>query len=560
MLRFHDGDRWATMSWAELAARVRAVAAGLIASGVRPGDRIGIMSPTRPEWTIADLAILAAAGVTVPVYETDAPRRCADVLGDTGPRLVLAGSNDLAKRIATARDQVGWPHELLVLDEGGLDDLAARGDADALEELDRRLDALSGDAVASIVHTSGTTGRPKGCVLTHHNLLWTTRQSLAAVQEAFAGQRPSTLLFLPLAHVFARIIQFAALEQGAVLGYARSRERLSDDLQAVQPRFLLGAPRVFEKLHERASDQASGLASRVFALAEDVANDLASNDPGPLTRLQASVADLLVFRRIRDSLGGHVRYALSGGGPIDDALVHFLDATGLTLLQGYGLTETSAPATIDRPDDHRAGTVGRPLPGVEVGIDDAGQVLVRGPNVFQGYLGDPEATAAAIDGQGWLHTGDLGEFDPDGCLRITGRRKEVLVTAGGKNVAPEPLEEQLRAHPLIAEPVVIGDQRPFIAALITLDPQRLERFARDHGLDGEHGSLHQHEQVRHEIAEAVEEVNRQVSRAESIREFRILERGFRIEDDELTPTRKPRRSTILERFSDVVDEIYDAGS
>lgn len=276
-----------------------------------------------------------------------------------------------------------------------------------------------------------------------------------------------------------------------------------------------------------------------------------------MTRLKGQLADLLVYRRVRESLGGRVRYALSGGGPISDDLVHFLDATGLTVVQGYGLTETSAPATIDRPEAPRVGTVGRPLPGVEVGVDDRGEVLVRGPNVFQGYHRDPDATAESLDDEGWLHTGDLGELDDEGYLRITGRRKEVIVTAGGKNVAPDPLEEQLRAHPLIAEPVVIGDGQPFIAALITLDPDRLEAFAGDHGLPAEQEALHGHERVREEVAQAVEEANSGVSKAESIREFRILDRTFRVEDDELTPTRKPRRATILERFSDVVDDIYD---
>ncbi len=556
VLRFHDGDRWVAMSWAELAARVRAVAAGLIASGLGPGDPVAIMSPTRPEWTIADLAVLAAAGVTVPMYESDSTQRCAWVLDNTEARLVLAGSNELAGRVAAARDEVGRPEELLVLDEGALDDLAARGDDDCLAELERRLEELSGDTVASIVHTSGTTGRPKGCVLTHHNLVWTTRRALAAIEEAFGEERPSTLLFLPLAHVFARIIQFACLEQGALLGYARSREHLPEDLQAVQPRFLLGVPRVFEKIHETASEQASGIAGRIFDLAEDVALELATEEPGPMTRLKGHLADLLVYRRIRDSLGGQVRYALSGGGPISDELVHFLGASGLTVIQGYGLTEASAPATIDSPEEIRVGTVGRPLPGVEVGGDDRGEVLVRGPNVFQGYHRDPDATAETLDEEGWLHTGDLGELDADGYLHITGRLKEVIVTAGGKNVAPEPLEEQLRAHPLIAEPVVIGDRRPFIAALITLDPERLESFARDHGLPAEAEDLHEHDRVKGEVAQAVEEANRQVSRAESIREFRILERPFRVEDDELTPTRKPRPATILEHFSDSVADIY----
>jgi len=402
VLRFHDGDRWVTMSWAELAARVRAVAAGLIASGVRPGEPVGVLSPTRPEWTIADLAVLAAAGVTVPVYESGSAQRCAWVLGNTETRLVLAGSPELADRVVAAGDEAEGtegPEEVLVFDDGALDDLAARGDDNALVELDRRLDGL------------------------------------------------------------------------------------------------------------------------------------------------------------RAALGGQVRFALSGGGPISDDLVRFLAATGLTVIQGYGLTETSGPATIDRPRDPRVGTVGRPLPGAETAIDDQGEVLVRGPNVFQRYHRDPDTTADTLDEDGWLRTGDLGELDDDGHLRLTGRSMEMIVTAGGKNVAPEPLEEKVREHALIAEPVVIGDGRPFIAALITLDGERVGSFARDHGLPAE--ELHAHERVRDEVAQTVEEANRQVSKAESIREFRVLERPFRVEDDELTPTRTPRRATILEHFSDVVDGIYE---
>jgi len=558
-MRFHDGHRWVSLSWSEVAHRVREVAAGLIALGVEPGEPVAIMSPTRSEWTIADLAILAAAAVTVPLYETDSPERCAFVLGNTRPRTVLTGSRELAERVTGVRDDIEGLDRVLVFDDGALDEVAGHADDAAFTALDERLAALRGTDIASIVHTSGTTGPPKGCVLTHHNLVWTIRQSLHRIEAAFEGDRPSTLLILPLAHVFARIIQFACVETGALIGYARSRDQLPDDLTAVRPRFLLGVPRVFEKITESVEEQASSpIARRVVEMAEEAAAALARDEaPGLVTRTKARIADRLVYRRVRASLGGEVRYALSGGGPLSDDVVRLLAAAGLTLVQGYGLTETSAPATVDRPESPRVGTVGPPLPGVEIRIDEHAEVLIRGPNIFAGYYEDDEATAEALDAHGWLRTGDLGELDGDGYLRITGRTKELLVTAGGKNVAPTPLEEALRAHPLVAEPVVIGDGRPFIAALITLDGAAAPRYAGEHGTD-DPAALHQHERIHAEIGRAVEEANQRVSRAEAIREFRILERAFSVEEDELTPTRKPRRATILEHFAEEVDDIYAA--
>ena len=510
-MRFHDGHRWVSLSWSEVAHRVREVAAGLIALGVEPGEPVAIMSPTRSEWTIADLAILAAAAVTVPLYETDSPDRCAFVLGNTRPRTVLTGSRELAERVTGVRDDIEGLDRVLVFDDGALDEVAGHADDAAFTALDERLAALRGTDIASIVHTSGTTGPPKGCVLTHHNLVWTIRQSLHRIEAAFEGDRPSTLLILPLAHVFARIIQFACVETGALIGYARSRDQLPDDLTAVRPRFLLGVPRVFEKITEPVEEQASSpIARRAVEMAEEAAAALARDEaPGLVTRTKARIADRLVYRRVRASLSGEVRYALSGGGPLSDDVVRLLAAAGLTLVQGYGLTETSAPATVDRPESPRVGT------------------------------------------------GDLGELDGDGYLRITGRTKELLVTAGGKNVAPTPLEEALRAHPLVAEPVVIGDGRPFIAALITLDGAAAPRYAGEHGTD-DPAALHQHERIHAEIGRAVEEANQRVSRAEAIGEFRILERAFSVEEDELTPTRKPRRATILEHFAEEVDDIYAA--
>ena len=553
----HDGGHWTSVTWRGLADRVAAVAAGLVAHGIAPGASVGIMASTRLDWTVVDLAILSAGAVTVPIYETDSPRRCARILDDADVALVLAEHDELAGRIAEARQHVAWDGEVLVIDDGALEQLAEdAGDADHAE-LERRRGAVTADDVASIVYTSGTTGTSKGCVLTHRNLLWTVRQSLVAMEAAFRNPDASTVLFLPLAHVFTRLVQFGCLEQGVTVAYARSLSSLRDDLPELQPTFLLTVPRVLEKLYDGARAQATGWRRLVFDAADRAALEAGtSTTVGPLLRARLRLADAFVYRRLREAVGGRLEVVVSGGSPLGARLSHFFLAAGIVVGQGYGLTETSPACTYDRPDAPRPGSVGTPLPGAEIAIADDGEVLVRGENVFPGYHRDPAATAEVLDADGRLQTGDLGELDEEGVLWITGRKKELIVTAGGKNVAPEPLEEAIRAHPLVSHAVVVGDDRPFVAALVTLDDDALRVFAEEQGLAGDERALRSHERVREEVAGAVEAANGTVSQAESIRAFRILERDFRHSLDELTPTMKPRRGQISENFADEVATLY----
>ena len=553
----HVDGEWATVSWRQLAERVRAVAGGLVAAGTAPGDRVVVMSSTRLEWTIADLAIVAAGAITVPIYETDASDQCAWVCSNAGVRLALAETTEHAERIEQVRDEAPDLGEVLVIEEGGLDELARRAGDDELEEVDRRLHQLDGEAVASIVYTSGTTGRPKGCVLTHRNLVWSTRQATSALEPLFEDEDSSTLLFLPLAHIFTRVVQYGCLQRGVALGYARSMEDLSEDVETFRPTFLLGVPRVFEKIHNNARRQASGgVQRRVFEFADDAADEVVDEDTGLVTKAKAKAADTLVYEKVRESLGGRLHTFISGGAPLSGHLARFFEAAGITILQGYGLTETSSVITVDRPTAPRRGTVGPPLPGIEIGLADDDEVLTRGEHVFQGYHRNQEATDEVLGSDGWYHTEDLGEIDEDGVLTLVGRKKDLIVTAGGKNVAPEPIEEAMKGNRLISQPVLIGDDRPFVAALIALDEEELASFAEERGIDAPADELPDHEDVRAEVERAIEDANETVSRAESIREFRILRRELSQEQGELTPTMKPKREVITEHFVDEVEDIY----
>ena len=548
-----DGQ-WEPVPWAELASRVERLAAGLIASGVAKRDRVALMSNTRLEWTVADLAVVSIGAVTVPIYPTDSEDQCAHVLENSGARWAIAETGEHAARLESARRDASDLREVVAIDEGGLEALAQRGSDDDRVAVARRVDELTPDDLATIVYTSGTTGPPKGCALTHGNLNWTARQAETALERMFAGDA-STLLFLPLAHIFTRLIQFGCLHQGVAVGYARSMDTLSEDVASFQPTFLLAVPRVFQKMHAGARRNAGGLQRRVFDFSFAHAQRYASVDePGLASKAVHAVVDRLVYQRIRQGLGGRAEWCVSGGAPLDSELARWFTAAGITVLEGYGLTETSAVVAADTPETVRIGTVGQPLPGVEVAISSEGEVLVRGPNVFQGYWSDDGPQDATEDG--WYATGDLGELSDDGHLTLTGRAKELVVTATGKNVAPEPLEERMKQHRLISQPMVVGDDRPFVGALITLDAEELAAFADEHGLDGEADSLRDHERVRKEVQQAVDDANAGVSQAESIRDFVILDREFAQDRGELTPTMKPRRNDIADHFADEIERLY----
>ncbi len=550
ILAVPDGAGWTEITRSELAERVRSVAAGLVTRGIGPGDRVALMSETRLEWTVADLAILAAGAVTVPLYDTSSAEQCRTILTDADVTLAFAANDALAHQLTSAADV-----QTVVFDGGGLDEVAASASHDDEQAIAKRSAALSPDDVATIVYTSGTTGDPKGCVLTHDNLAWTTVQVRQHLDEAIR-EGGSLLQFLPLAHIFARLIQFVCLDAGLVVGYARSPDDLRDDLRTFQPTLVLGVPRVFEKLIDAARQQATGVRRPLFDFAVRAGQDWARAERrGPLLTGRRTLADLLVYRRLRQALGGRVRYCVSGGAPLATDLARLFQAARIPILEGYGLTETTAPATVNTPSEYRIGTVGRPLPGVEVSLAEDGEIIVKGRNVFRGYHGNAERTAEDFDGE-WFKTGDLGELDHDGYLSVFDRKKDLIVTASGKNVAPTPLEDQVAEHDLVAQAMVVGNQRRFVAALITLDDEQLRTFASKHGLEDDDTDLRRHERVRDEVQAAVDHANEAVSRSESIREFAILDRQFSSDEDELTPTLKLRRSVIEDHFAREIESIY----
>ncbi len=550
VLRYATPDGWAGLDWSGLGERVRAVAAGLIAAGVQPGDRVALMSATRMEWTIADLAILSAGAVTVPIYETSSSEQCAWILSDSGARLAIAEASDQARKLEAGLD------ELFVIEDGGLDTLAGRGlEAHRAGVLARASVPRHGD-LATIVYTSGTTGRPKGCMLTHGNLVWNARQAEHQLRRLL-GEGDATLLFLPLAHIFARHIQFTCLESDVTIGYARSLSTLADDIASFRPTFLFSIPRVLEKVFNAAQHKAQGPKAKVFDLAVRVSTQWSgAQRHGLVTKVEHAIADRLVYAKVREALGGRLRYCVSGGAALAPHLASFFYAAGITILEGYGLTETTSPSTVNTPDKLRLGTVGTPMPGVEVKIGGDGEVLIRGGNVFAGYFRDDAATRRALDADGWFHTGDIGELDDAGFLRITGRLKELIVTASGKNVAPAMLEEPLKEHRLVSQAMVVGDNRPYVGCLITLDPDELALFAASRGLVAS-PHVSESDAVRSEVAKAVDRVNATVSTPESIRRWKVLPRDFSQEDNEITPSLKLRRDVVSAHFADEIEALYE---
>ncbi len=564
---------WTDVSVTELVDQVRAVAKGLVAAGIDPGERVALISSTRYEWTVLDYAIWWAGAVTVPVYETSSAAQVEWILGDSGAAAVVVETPIHAARVAEVRSGLDELRHVWSLDGNAIDVLTRLGGDVPHDELERRRTTPSGADLATLIYTSGTTGRPKGCRLTHANLLAEAAAAIAALPELFevpdgdAGPdgddgAPATLLFLPLAHVFARVIQVGCLRAGVRLGHSSSISTLVEDLGEFRPTFLLAVPRVFEKVFTAASQRAAADGrGGVFDRATSVALAWSRTEDGgrrtPWLRVQKAVLDRLVHRRLREALGGRCRWAVSGGAPLGDRLAHFYRGVGITVLEGYGLTETTAAVTVNRPQALKIGTVGQPLPGTSVRVADDGELLFTGPQVFLGYWNRPDATAEVLDDDGWFHTGDLGEIDDEGFVRITGRKKEILVTAGGKNVAPAVLEDRLRAHPLVSQCIVVGDQKPFIAALLTLDEEMLPMWAANHGLEGiTADKARTDETVLAELQKAVDDANRSVSKAESIRKFAVLPGDFTEENGYLTPSLKLKRNIVMKDFHDEVEALY----
>jgi long-chain acyl-CoA synthetase len=563
VLRRHlPGGGWRDVTASEFRSEVAAVAGGLIAAGIRRGDRIAIMSRTRYEWTLADYAIWAAGAVTVPVYETSSAEQAEWILRDSAARALFAEA-DACQRVAGIQARLPGLERIWRIDD--LHALAGHGADVPADVLAQRLTGTVADDLATIVYTSGTTGRAKGCELSHRCLLTGVRNAVAVLPELFGQPDASTLLFLPLAHVFARIIQVGMLDSGAVLGHWPDPNTVADGLAGFGPTFVLAVPRVFEKIYYRAERLAatSKLGARLFAAATQAAVDWsetmsAGRRAGVLRTVRHAAFDLLVYRRLRAAAGGRVRYAISGGGPLSPRLGHFFRGAGIAVLEGYGLTEAAGAATVNRPGSNKIGTVGLPLPGMAIRIAADGEILLRGGSVFRGYWRNPEATRAILDSHGWLHTGDAGALDDEGVLRVTGRQKELIVTAGGINVAPAVLEQRMREKPLISHCVVVGDGRPYVACLVALDPEELDRWKRQHQRqpDAGAGDLATDPDLLAEVQEIVDEANKAVSRAESIRRFRILAADFTEADGQLTPSDKVCRGVVARDCAADIEAMY----
>jgi long-chain acyl-CoA synthetase len=542
---------------------VIAMARGLVASGIEPGMRVGLMSKTRYEWTLLDYAIWSAGAVTVPIYETSSAEQMAWILADSGATACLLETDDHARSLAEVRDGLPELNQVWQIDAGDLDRLVDAGAAidPAVIEI-RRRSAKSSD-LATIIYTSGTTGRPKGCALTHRNMYTDIANAIPVLPDLFnAGA--STLLFLPLAHSFARLIQIGVVQAHATMAHSSDVKNLVPELQAFQPTFVLSVPRVFEKVYNGAAQKAKADGKgAIFERAERVAvaySEALDTPSGPSLqlRLQHRVFERLVYRKIRNALGGRCRHAISGGAPLGARLGHFFRGIGVVVLEGYGLTETSPAVAVNLPGKVRIGTVGRPLPGVTVRIADDGEIMIKGDVVFHGYWNNLEATAEALTDDGWLRSGDLGELDGDGFLCITGRKKEIIVTAGGKNVAPAVLEDRIRVHPLVSQAVVIGDRKPFIAALITIDEEAWPKWLAEQGRPPatEVRELREDSVLLAEVQSVVDEANRSVSKAEAIKAFRILPRDFTEATGEMTPSMKVKRAAVHETYAAEIADIY----
>ncbi|WP_349898223.1 AMP-dependent synthetase/ligase [Parafrigoribacterium soli] len=557
-----DGG-WEDVSAAEFLRQVVALAKGFIASGIEPGDKVGIMCKTRYEWTLIDFATWFTGAVLVPVYETSAPGQVQWNLSDSGAIAMITETADHFARFDEVRADLPLMRASWQIDLGDLDKLVKAGVGVSDDEVERRRQLAKGSDLATLIYTSGTTGRPKGCILTHSNFVELCRNAHAAIPEV-VNEDSSTLLFITTAHIFARFIAVLGVEGGVKVGHQPDTKLLLPSMASFKPTFLLAVPRVFEKVYNSSEQKAEGGGKgKIFRKAAEVAiAHSKALDTGimPLgLKLQFALFDRLVLSKIRTALGGRVKYAVSGSAPLGLYLGHFYRSLGLTILEGYGLTETTAPVTVNRPSNFKIGKVGPPLPGVSVRVADDGELQVKGICVFDGYWKNDAATADAFE-DGWFKTGDVGEIDEDGQVSITGRKKEIIVTAGGKNVSPAALEDPIRANGVVGQVVVVGEQKPFIGALITLDTEMLPVWLNNNGEDATQ-SLEEaasNPKVIAEVQRAVDAANSTVSRAESIRKFVILPVELTEASGHLTPKLSIKRNVILSDFAEVIEGMYES--
>lgn len=553
------GDTFQTISTKAFVDEVLEVAAGLMGLGVGAGDRVCVMSATRYEWSLLDYAIWSAGAVTVPIYETSSAEQIDWILENSEAAVMVVENGELEARYTEVADRHPSCEHSFVIEDGGIQQIKGHAGDVTTDDVRERAASRTGDDLATLVYTSGTTGRPKGVELTHTNFVWDVTQVVDISDFFRAGE--STLLFLPLAHIFARLIQVGCVRSGVLLAYSTGIPNLLEELAILQPTFLLAVPRVFEKVFNAAQQRAHGEGKgKIFDRAADIAIQYSEASTGggsaPLPlKIQHALFDKLVYGKMRQALGGRVQYAVSGGAALGSRLGHFFNGVGVTILEGYGLTETSAGATLNQPGAFKIGTVGRPLPGASVKIAEDGEILLKTGGVMVGYWQNEEATRETIDADGWFHTGDLGAIDSQGYLSITGRKKEIIVTAGGKNVAPAPLEDRIRAHYLVSQAMVVGDDRKFVSAVITIDPEAFDAWKQKNGKSGTVADLVDDDDLRREVQSAIDDANSSVSKAESIRVFKILPQDFEV-GEELSQKQSVKRHVVSKKYEDTIESIY----
>ncbi len=555
------GDGWQPVTAREVEAEVRATAKGLVAAGINIGDRVAIMARTRYEWTILDFAIWFAGGSVVPIYETSSAEQIDWILSDSGSVALIVETpthRELAQTVLPAHTKHVW-----TMTDDVLSVLAKAGANISDDEIDRRRNSLSPDTLATLIYTSGTTGKPKGVSLTHGNFLSECGNVVQGASDLFLKPGGSTLLFLPVAHVFGRMVQIGAITAGLHLAHCSDPVgRLLPDLQSFKPTFVLAVPRIFEKVYNGAEAKAEAAGKgKIFRKAADIAiaysENLDAKKFNPLLSFKHALFDKLVFSKIRATLGGAVEAAISGGAPLGARLGHFFRGAGVTIYEGYGLTETTAGATLNITGNIRVGSVGRPIPGTTIKIADDGEVLIQGPIVMRGYWQNDQANSEVFEGDRWFKSGDLGRLDEEGFLYIVGRKKELIVTAGGKNVAPAVLEDRLRAHPLISQCMVVGDNKPFIAALVTIDPEMIKGWIATNKKDGASiETLRNDPDLLAVIQTAVDEANKAVSKAESIRKFTILAEDFTIAGGQLTAKLSVKRHVVAQQYAAEIEALF----
>src|SRR6476659_8434881 len=562
-----DGaSNWAEKSYREVGEIVRQLAQGLIELGIEKGDKVAILANTRPEWTYFDFAALTAGATVVPIYQTNSPDECQYVLENSDAKAVIVEDAEQLAKVRAVRDRCP-ALEHVVLMTGEADDaisaaeVAERGASHDAAEWEERWSSVTPDDICTFIYTSGTTGPPKGCVISHGNY----RSMLDMVLDVGAlGDDELTYLYLPLAHSFALLIQFGTVALGATTAYwQRDPLKIMADLAEVKPTYFPSVPRIFEKIYTAATaaaEKAGGMKKTVFNWAVGVGRRMreterAGREPGFFLRRQYEIADKQVLSKVRNLFGGRIKLAVSGAAPINPEILRFFDAAGVLIVEGWGMTETSTAATISTPEAFKFGTVGKPFPGCEVRIADDGEILVRGPNVFQGYYKNPDATRETLV-DGWLHTGDLGEVDADGYIKITGRKKDIIVTAGGKNITPANLEADIKQHPLVSQCVVVGDRRPYLVALVTLDPEEAAAYAKEHDLLEDAGQLAANGDVRAAIVAHLAKVNEKFGRVEQVKEIAILPEDLSQESGELTPTLKVKRAVVADKHQSEIERLY----